>query len=146
MAKTFLDILGHQADVAVLETAPDGKGAILKRDRPWVVSWDEQEREQLLVNKAFAVMGYRFTMRLIKRLAAERHAHLPQYAGHWDGDEWRLVKLTQRVAGKGGVRFEPGDIALGKVEYGMGSRSGYTAYSMRGMVDCSVPHFDFAVR
>jgi hypothetical protein len=146
-ASTFIAALGHQVDIPVIETAPDGKGIILKHERSYIVQWDEQEREQLLVNRAFAVMGYAFTLRLAKRLAAERHAHLPQYAGHWSGDEWRLVRFVQRVEGKGGISFEPGDISIGKVDYGrLSSYSPYTAYSLRRVVNCSVPHFDFAVR
>lgn len=134
---SFLNVLGHQADDSYFETAPDGKGAIWRRSRPLAVEWAEQEREQLLVNRAFEVMDRNFVDRLVRRLAHERHAMHAQYDGFWSGGEWKLVRITQRVAGKGGVRFEAGDITIGRFDHSYPFGGERVFYSLRGSVNCS---------
>lgn len=138
MTTSLLNALGHQADIPEFEKLPDG-GVRIINARPYVVQWDEREREQMLVNKSFDVMDRSFTIRLIKRLAAERHAHLPQYEGHWEDPKWRLVRFTATINTKGGVRFDVGDITIGHFN-GRAFGGGFTAYSLRGEINCSVDY------
>lgn len=75
--------------------------------------------------------------------AAERHAPYPQYAGHWDGQEWQLVTITKRVKTKLGVAFEAGEVALARADRvgGYPHPKGWTfvtAYSVRNGIDTSV--------
>src|SRR5262245_24018887 len=78
-------------------------------------------------------------------------ARYPQYAGHWDGPEWFLIRLTKRVRTKLAVAFEPGGITLAKVDqldarfFGPGEtpRPFTTAWSQRNRIDTSVRPGDF---
>lgn len=79
------------------------------------------------------------TAYLIRQLATEEHAEYPQYAGHWDGDDWKLGQIHGDVRTKGGLRFADGDWVLYKVRHGLvGCATEVTAYSVRGEINCSV--------
>lgn len=43
--------------------------------------------------------------------ARTEHGKYPQYDGYFDA--WRLITIQRRVSGKGGVRFERGDVTIG---------------------------------
>ncbi len=80
------------------------------------------------------------------RQADEAHARYPQYAGHWDGPEWFVVRITRTVKTKMGVAFEAGEITLAKHSRIdprdlaiVGPRPLFvTAYSIRNKIDTSV--------
>lgn len=75
------------------------------------------------------------------------HAQYPQYAGHWSGDEWVLVRFVRKVETKLGLAFAEGDLTIAKIsdpKLGPGSVSA-TAYSRRNRIDTSVSHHDFEV-
>ncbi|HEV3072126.1 MAG TPA: hypothetical protein VGY76_11965 [Solirubrobacteraceae bacterium] len=52
----------------------------------------------------------------IVQLADTAHAEYPQYAGHWDGEEWQVGIIRRRVSTKAGIALEPGDIVLWRDE------------------------------
>lgn len=47
-------------------------------------------------------------------LANAWHAPYPQYANHWDGPEWRLVRAKKGVSTKGGPTFRRGDYLIAR--------------------------------
>lgn len=61
------------------------------------------------------------------------HRQYPQYAGHWDGPEWRVVRVTRRVETKMGVAFEAGDVTIGNPD-----ADHFWAYSFRNNIDTAV--------
>jgi hypothetical protein len=62
---------------------------------------------------------------------------VPQYAGHWSGDEWQVGTVGTRVRTKSGVAFEAGGLVLFKRGEGY-QRVETTAYSIRNGVDTAV--------
>jgi hypothetical protein len=77
------------------------------------------------------------------RLAGVTHFPYRQYAGHWDGPEWHVVRFVRQVRTKGGVAFRVGDVTLARG--GREDRGLETAYSLRNGVDTSVPVNSFRV-
>lgn len=73
----------------------------------------------------------------IAAIAEEAHNRHPQYDGHWHGDQWQVVIMTDQVVTVLGVAFEPGDITIAR-------RSAFTtcnewvAYSIRNATDTVV--------
>lgn len=82
--------------------------------------------------------------------AAHDHARYRQYDGHWAGTEWKLARCVRDVIGKGGLRFAVGDIVIVDTHSELhrphiavlGDRY-WTAYSVRGKINCSVTSTDF---
>jgi hypothetical protein len=46
--------------------------------------------------------------------AARKHAQWSQYEGHWDGDEWYVVRLKRAVRTKLGQAFEKGELTIAR--------------------------------
>lgn len=83
---------------------------------------------------------------LVRFHADDRHTQYPQYAGHWDGPQWRLVRFTRHVATKGGCRFAAGDYTIADLSPNplpAVPQPYVTAYSARGHVNTSVARTDF---
>lgn len=102
--------------------------------------WEFQDFQQESVNRLFGLMGADFTEDAIRKLAHAVLGHYPQYVDYWAGPEWRLVRVLRKWEGKGGVRFEAGDIAIFKDrDYDCPGLTGYgTAFSVRGRIDCAM--------
>lgn len=47
-------------------------------------------------------------------LADRWHAQYPQYAGHWNGTEWKLVRAKRTISTKGGTTFRKGDYLIAR--------------------------------
>jgi hypothetical protein len=88
---------------------------------------------QEAINAIESVEGAR---ECIRRAAARAHAALPQYEGHWSGDEWNVGVIGARVQAPSGIAFEAGDVVLFKRD-GCGHTE-TTAYSIRNGVDTEV--------
>jgi hypothetical protein len=68
--------------------------------------------------------------------AARKHAQYPQYEGHWDGDEWIVVRLKRNVSTKMGLAFEKGELTIAKaVENDEHLTDGWFAYSLKNGID-----------
>jgi len=52
----------------------------------------------------------------IRNEASKEHAAFPQYAGHWDGPEWKLYIVRKLVKSKLGIAFLRGEVVLAKEE------------------------------
>jgi hypothetical protein len=87
------------------------------------------------------------TKQEIVAVADAAHARFPQYAEHWSGDEWKLVRFRTRVATKRGVAFRKGEITIAKTSSlpawnprteKMEDRPTVTAYSVTHAIDTSV--------
>jgi hypothetical protein len=50
----------------------------------------------------------------VREEAARKHAQYPQYEGHWDGDEWYVVRLKRAVRTKMGQAFEKGELTIAR--------------------------------
>jgi len=82
----------------------------------------------------------------ILRAAERAHAHLPQYQGHWRGQEWQIGVIDSRVESAIGVTFERGDVALWHEptaeDVRFAERDGLapccTAYSVRFAVNAAI--------
>ncbi len=82
----------------------------------------------------------------ILRAAERAHADLPQYKGHWRGEEWQIGVIDSRVESAIGVTFERGDVALWHEPTAenvrFAERDGLapccTAYSVRFTVDTTI--------
>lgn len=48
--------------------------------------------------------------------ADARHAPYPQYAGHWDGPEWFLVRAKTDLKTKSGLHFLKGEFSIARVD------------------------------
>ena len=73
--------------------------------------------------------------------AQRAHARWPQYAGHWETDEWRVVRVTRRVRTKLGVAFEAGDLTILRIEppdERFGLPALHMAYSWRNRCDTAI--------
>lgn len=73
----------------------------------------------------------------IVRLADAAHAEYPQYAGHWEGEEWQVGVIRRRVRTRAGIAFEPGDVVLWRIKRDEETRY-LTAYSVRHEVKTTV--------
>jgi hypothetical protein len=86
--------------------------------------------------------------------ATEQHVAYPQYAGHWDGAEWYLARMSKAVKTGLGTAFVPGEWVLARdytpeeqsryvADYtflhGKAPKTNVMAYSVRNAVDTSVP-------
>jgi len=69
----------------------------------------------------------------LRGIADRQNAQWPQYRGHWDGPEWIVVQIHQRVSTKLGVAFERGDYAIAKK-----GEFGWVAYSDRNAIDTHI--------
>jgi hypothetical protein len=107
----------------------------------------EQDALNLAVDTLLAGGVAPATVATIVRMSAdERHAQHPQYDGHWDGPQWRLVRFTRHVVTKGGCRFAAGDYTIADLTPNplpAVPQPYVTAYSVRGYVNCSVARTDF---
>ena len=103
--------------------------------------WAAQVEDQEAVNAAWKSPGNPVLTRLhIEALAEERHAHYPQYDGHWSGPGWVLVKIGRKVRTKMGDAFEMADVTLAHPSEPMpgDDREFWTAYSIRNAIDTAV--------
>ncbi len=90
------------------------------------------------------------TLKNLREKARTSHAQYPQYAGHWDGPEWVLVRVTRRIRTKLGVAFERGELALARrtppeTDSSLSpailaemNRPSWTAYSVRNRADTQI--------
>ncbi len=76
--------------------------------------------------------------------AQAAHAHLPQYAGHWETDDWFLVVFTQEVETAMGGAFMKGDVTIARLDPEEADKAfpELTAYSRRNQIDTSVMAYD----
>lgn len=66
-----------------------------------------------------------------RQQAEARHSQYPQYAGHWNG--WTLMQITRRIAKRGTVFFDKGDLVLVSPERRtekVAPRGGYVDYDL----------------
>ena len=74
--------------------------------------------------------------------AARAHAQYPQYAGYWNGPEWKLVVVTRDVKTKMGLAFRAGDYTLARPDTAIpGDKPGaayVTAYSVRNRINTRI--------
>jgi hypothetical protein len=89
---------------------------------------------------------YRYAA-LIRGFAYASVAEHTQYAGHWDGAEWRVVRVRRTVKTKLGVAFKVGDVTIAKRGGSAADVAGNfdTAYSLRNGADTSVRAGDLTV-
>lgn len=93
-------------------------------------------RVQDAINGDYACSGDKVQARAsLAAYAAHTHQQYPQYAGHWDGPEWVLVRISQTIRTKSGVAWWEGDLAIAKRLPGPGGWGGWLAYSIRNGVD-----------
>ncbi len=71
---------------------------------------------------------------VIRARANQAHSQWPQYAGHWDGDEWVLVQIECTVTTKLGQAFLPGELTIARKETLEGEPV-WCAYSMANKCD-----------
>lgn len=71
--------------------------------------WAAMERDQVRANE-LAATDHAAALAFLAELFVASHAEHPQYAG-WT-DDVVLVQMRTRVSGKGGVRWEAGDVAM----------------------------------
>jgi hypothetical protein len=92
----------------------------------------------------------RTTKQAIIEQAEAAHARYPQYAGHWSGEEWKLVKVNRRIVSKLGVAFEVGDVTIARPDpYDERDNAGrllWFAYSTRNNVDTAVRPEDLDIQ
>jgi len=86
----------------------------------------------------------------IGRVAARQHAEWRQYDGAWNGPEWELVRFTEDVVTKGGLRFAEGDYTIAdmtprRMPFSMVGSPDTAAYSIRGAINCHVRVSSFEV-
>lgn len=75
----------------------------------------------------------------IIRQANEDHAQDPQFRGHWEGPEWRLVLVRRRISTRKGDAFLKGEITIARSS----PRPGFMeAYSLNMKADTEVPARD----
>jgi hypothetical protein len=74
------------------------------------------------------------TVESIAKEAQRDHVMYPQYEGHWETDDWFLVRFTSEVETKLGGAFFPGDVTIAHLDED--HREGVlTAYSRRNHID-----------
>lgn len=104
------------------------------------------ERESLRAELA-AFVGYSFLLGnddvadVVRTAAYGFHAAYPQYEGHWDGPEWKVVRIRSRVVTKMGVAFEAGDVTIARregVDWFTSQQPRWVAYSWRNAIDTAV--------
>jgi hypothetical protein len=83
-------------------------------------------------------------------LVAQANAQraFPQYAGHWDGPEWVLLRAKRDERTKMGLAVAAGDVVLGKYDAAIGASTGsrwLTVYSWRTQVNTALPRSAFVV-
>lgn len=65
----------------------------------------------------------------IRDEANATHAAFPQYAGRWDGPEWKLYIVRKKIQTKMGTAFLRGEVVLAKEENIPGIGARIVAYS-----------------
>jgi len=68
---------------------------------------------------------------MIVDAADASHAQFPQYAGHWGGPEWEVVRVRSQIETKLGIAFEAGDVTIAKRLF----LGGWVAYSIRNTIN-----------
>ena len=71
----------------------------------------------------------------IRQRAYNDNAKTLKHMGHWDGLEWRLVRINRDVRTKMGHAFFKGQIAMARQE----SDGTITAYSISNRCDTGLP-------
>jgi hypothetical protein len=84
----------------------------------------------------------------LRAVADKAHEAYPQYAGHWDGPEWKLGIVVKNVKTKTGLAFQVNDWILVKVSGVIPSGPysgmlGFTGYSFRNGVDTALLQENF---
>jgi hypothetical protein len=79
----------------------------------------------------------------VREQAVAKHAQYPQYKGHWDGDEWFVVRLKRKVRTKMGVAFEKDELTIARDPDDRDREAGLPisvcAYSVSNGIDTWVP-------
>ena len=75
----------------------------------------------------------------VREDAASKHAQYPQYEGHWDGDEWYVVRLKRAVRTKMGTAFVKDELTIARDPDGrereVGLPDSVCAYSLSNRID-----------
>lgn len=88
----------------------------------WAVMADNQAEANRLAAEESPAAAFRYLLGLF----AEAHAEHRQYDGFWT--EGVLVQFSRRVNGRGGVRWEKGDVAIAR---NVGDADHATAWAAR---------------
>jgi hypothetical protein len=106
---------------------PSGAPAIRPLSR---LTWPASSRPEKEIDVTIAQSAQN-----IRDIANAANSQWPQYRGHWDGPEWKLVQMSARTRTKLGVAFEAGDITLAHRDPQF---RGWFAYSVRNNIDTLV--------
>lgn len=85
------------------------------------------------------------TKQFILDQANADNAAYPQYKGHWDGPEWVLIYVKDKIVTKGNrVAFMPGDVTIAQPWIEKGNPIGpqeecWSAYSLRNKINTVIP-------
>lgn len=129
-------------------------GYVVSKVEPTVALTDEQAEAAELelaifsghdrqdsLNRAFADHGAECALDFIRDTATSGHRLYPQYAGKFDGEQWRLGRVRHTIRTKGGERFVAGDVVMFEApfdgwDYAVAREC--TAYSVRGGIKVAV--------
>lgn len=94
------------------------------------------DKSEMTIDESFDHQLVCGTVESIAKEAQRDHVMYPQYEGHWETDDWFLVRFTDQVETKLGEAFLRGDVTIARLDDD--DRGTLMAYSRRNHIDTSI--------